>query len=238
MIQFNLLPDVKIEYIKTKRTKRVVILLSSLVGCSAFAILVLLFLYVNVVQRTHINNLDEDIAQSSQELQDIPELDKILTVQNQLFSLTDLHEEKPAANRLFEYISKVTPVEATISKFDIDFNLQTASISGSTVAIDENSALSIVNEYVDSLKFSTYSIVSEEDDNEPELNNETAFSQVVLSQFSVTEEGANYQITFTYDPIIFDDRNDVTLTVPQTVTTRSQIQRPVDLFQPESEETQ
>ena len=70
MIQFNLLPDIKLEYIKAKRMKRSVILISSVVGGSAFAIFILLFLVVNVAQKQHLSNLQADLDNDKKVLQE------------------------------------------------------------------------------------------------------------------------------------------------------------------------
>ena len=61
MIQFNLLPDVKLEYIKAKRTKRSVMLVSIIATGVALGISIMLFLTVSVLQKQHINNLNNDI---------------------------------------------------------------------------------------------------------------------------------------------------------------------------------
>ena len=51
MIQFNLLPDVKQEYLKAKRTKQLVVLVSIIASATALTVLLLLFISVNVVQK-------------------------------------------------------------------------------------------------------------------------------------------------------------------------------------------
>lgn len=51
MIQFNLLPDVKIAYIKAQRQKRIVIFASIVASAAATALFVLLFSYANLVQK-------------------------------------------------------------------------------------------------------------------------------------------------------------------------------------------
>ena len=92
MIQFNLLPDVKLEFIKARRLKRLVVMGS--VGFSALAlfILILVLVSVDVVQKKSLHDLNKDIQSNSTQLKSIPDLDKILTVQNQLGTLTSLHD--------------------------------------------------------------------------------------------------------------------------------------------------
>lgn len=221
MIQFNLLPDVKIEYIHAQRIKRSVILVASVVAGIAFAIFVLLFVSVNFLQKRHLSNLNNDIARDTARLQEIPDIDKILTVQNQLNSLTALHEADPATARLMPYLGQVTPAQASISNVEVDFTTNTLDISGSA------DSLVTVNKFVDTLKFTTYTT-----DTDPEAKN--AFSNVVLSSFAVDDNEVTYQIELQFDPQIFNNTVQATLSVPKITSTRSETEKPSDLFQESS----
>lgn len=223
MIQFNLLPAVKLEYIKTMRTKRLVTSIAVIASLSAVAIMTLLYINVNVVQKQHISNLTKDIDQKVNELEEIKDIDKVLTVQNQLETLTALHEKKPATERVLPYLSKVTPQSATIAKTTVDFPLNTISISGTA------DSLVTVNKFVDTLKFTNYK-VGDDGQQSP------AFSEVVLAAFTVTSQGATYQIDFKFDPKIFDNTLNVELVVPSIISTRSQTEKPSDLFQPQPQQ--
>ena len=46
MIQFNLLPDVKLDYIKSKKNKHLIITSSVIVSGAALAVLIILFMKV------------------------------------------------------------------------------------------------------------------------------------------------------------------------------------------------
>ena len=107
MIQFNLLPDVKQAYIRAKRRKRVVAVTSTSVIAGCLTVLVLLFAFVNVAQKQHLKDLSSDINAQVKELQDTPNLDSILTVQNQLMVLGSLHDKCAMPT------TPVTPVAGT-----------------------------------------------------------------------------------------------------------------------------
>lgn len=218
MIQFNLLPDVKLEYMKTRRTKRVTIIIAGLVTALALAVFVGLFLIVNVFQRQHLANLNKDIKQDTAQLQAVPDLTKVLTIQNQLGKLTELHEQKPAAARVFDFLGQLTPSKATISSVSVDFSAGTMSINGNA------DSLSTVNQYVDTLKFTNF--VTNNDGNQ-----QKAFSEVVLSSFGKDEKTTSYSITFKFNPEIFNNTKQVTLEVPKITSTRSSTEKPSDLFQ-------
>lgn len=223
MIQLNLLPDVKLEFIKAQRAQRLAFTIAFIASAVAITLLVIL-LSLTGLQKKHLNDLSKDIEDSTAKLQKQPQIGKILTVQNQLESLTQLHDQKPAAPKLLEYINQVTPTQVDITSLTVDFTLQTASITGTA------DALSSVNKYVDTLKFTTYTTQDDQ-------TSKPAFSNIVLSSFGLGDGGgsksnphpANYTITLSYDTAIFDTTQKVTLSVPNLISTRSESQ-PADLF--------
>ncbi len=219
MIQFNLLPDVKLEYIKTRRTKRMVILASIIASAISVAVFIIMFTYVNVVQQRHLSNLDNDIQSNIAALEAIPDIDKVLTIQSQLGSLTMLHEAKPASDRILPYLGQVTPAQASVGQVSVDFEDSSMIITGGA------NTLATVNKFVDTLKFTEFN-----DKDEPQ-ETANAFSEVVLSSFGVGDDGASYQISLKFDPMIFDNTKDIELIVPNIVSTRSETERPADLFQ-------
>jgi hypothetical protein len=218
MIQFNLLPDVKLEFIKARRMKRMVMSISLAAAGVALVIFGGLFVVVNVIQRQHMSHLDQDIAKGVAQLQAIPDINKVLTVQNQLASLTSLHEQKPAGSRALSYLGKVTPQQASVSEATFDFENNTVSITGSA------DSLVTVNKFADTLKFTTFT----SDANQESQN---AFSEVVLTNFAVDDAGATYQLDLKFSPEIFNNTQEVKLKVPDIISTRSQTEKPSDLFQ-------
>lgn len=228
MIQFNLLPDVKLEYIKARRTKRTVIMTSILVGSASLALFILLFMVVNVAQKEHLKHLQNDINASKKELQSKPDLAKILTIQNQLNSLPALRQDNPVASRVMGYIQQVTPQNASISSLTVSFTDQTMKIEGSA------DSLATVNTFADTLKFTNFTTTTEGKTADPI----PAFKEVVLSNFAVASnsthdknKAATYTITLKYDKSIFSDGNDVTLQVAKKITTRSETEKPAAIFQ-------
>jgi hypothetical protein len=194
-------------------------LVSTIAIVTSVIIIVGLVSAVFGVQRKTIADLSRDIDSVASELQGTPDLTKMLTVQNQLNSLPELHEGKPMASRIFEYITQSTPADASISRLLVDFSAQGMTISGSAAS------LGTVNTFADTLKFATYHVSSNPQEEVP------AFSNVVLATFDRDSEDASYTITLTFDPVIFSEAEEVTLTVPNKITTRSQTEQPEALFQ-------
>ncbi|MFZ1249571.1 MAG: hypothetical protein WAQ24_04590 [Candidatus Saccharimonadales bacterium] len=206
-IQFNLLPDIKLKFVKARRTKYLMMLISSIIGAAALFVLLSSLLMVNVVQKKSIADLNKDIKKYGTELKATKDLDKILTVQNQLSTLTSLHEDKPVASRMFSYISSVTPVQASLDKLSADFTAHTISVSGKAPALD------VISVYTDTLKGTKYYA------NDETQTKAKAFSDVVLSSFGRDDKGANFTITLSYDPALFLVTSDVHFVIPTATTT-------------------
>lgn len=215
MIQLNLLPDVKLEYIKARQKKRLVISVASIASAVFLSIMLALFIYVKVVQNEHLGNLNKDIVAKTKELKEKPDLEKILTIQNQLSSLPQLHDDKFIGSRLFDYLNQLTPNEATISDVIVDLAATSQSTAASpttttsdsggtkTLTIKGNTdSLTVVNKFVDTIKFTGFVVNdAEKDDGQtscgfgsfkkqafPGTDDKTvcrAFSQVVLKSFEL-----------------------------------------------------
>lgn len=239
MIQFNLLPDVKLAYIKTRRTKRLVIaiaLLISTLGIATFLIL----LSITLGQNQHINNLTSNIKSITADINKTEDLDKILTIQNQLRSLPDMHTKKPVNSRLFSYIDQLiagdtssdninienSELKITIKSIDIDHTISSVTITGTALAKDNaNYNLKVINKFVDTLKFAAYTVETEPGANPEEEKN--AFSEVVLGSFEREDAGTTFEVKAKFDPAIFDYSKKLTLKVPSIISTRSVTEKAV-----------
>lgn len=221
MVQLNLLPDIKQEFVKARRLKRLVMAVSIVATAIALIVFIVLLLMVDIVQKTNLSNIDKDIATYSAKLKATPDLNQILTVQNQLNSLPALNAQKPATSRLFGYINQLTPAKVNITSLNIDYKLYKITISGTADTADT------INTFVDTLKFTSYNAQA----SNSVKSTAKAFSNVVLTAFSRNTTQAVYTIDFTFDPLIFDNTNTVTLTVPNIISTRSEVNQPKALFQ-------
>lgn len=229
MIQFNLLPDIKLEYIKANRIKRTVIAVSIIVGSAALLIFVVLFLLVNVAQKQHLSDLQKDIDSDKKTLQAKADIGKILTIQNQLNSLPALHDQKPVTSRVFTFIQKLTPTSSNISSLTINWDENTIRIDGSA------DSLVAVNTFVDTLKF-TNAAYTPTAEPTAEPTKKAAFTEVVLDTFTIVttttagKKPVTYSIKLKYDPLLFSNENVVKLETPGKITTRSETEKPATIF--------
>ena len=206
MIQFNLLPDIKIQYLKARRQKHLVMLGSTVVIIFSAAVLTILLSIVFGLQKKNLADLGRDIKTQSVELQGTKNLNRMLTVQNQLTSLPALHDNKPVASRLYTYVTQLTPTDASISRLDIDFQKNSISLTGAA------KSLGTINSFTDGLKYATYTTEADT------KAKKQAFSAVVLSTFGRDNTGASYTINAQFDPVLFSEKADVKLTVPDITT--------------------
>ncbi|MCL4357820.1 hypothetical protein M1512_02935 [Patescibacteria group bacterium] len=227
MTQFNLLPAIKIEYLKAKKLRQIVISVSVLITIAAIVLVGILF-SLTALQKSQINSLTEDIKHQGLLLSDQTNLDEILTIQNQIKTLTKLHEQEPNVDNLAGYLYQTIPTTVSLSSLSIDFNTDLMSLSGNA------NSLVTVNQLIDSLKFATFSINGV-------TSSKPAFSNIILSDFGVAQTGTSQQAsnstttTFTinlnFNKELFNNTLSVKLTVPSKVTTRSQLDQPTVLFQ-------
>jgi len=211
MIQFNLLPDVKKEYIKAKRTKRLIISASFIAGVSSIVLVVLMFSFVKFAQQKNIDDLTNDIESEIAVVNSVEDINEILTIQNQLNTLPGLHEGKPEASRVFALLSSVTPANVSIGSVDLDIENSRLKIQGSA------SSLALVNQYADTLKFATYK-TNDTSEGKP-------FTKVI-TQSARSDESTSYTISMDFDSVLFDNTIVVEIIVPNTVTTRSTLGQP------------
>jgi len=218
MTQFNLLPDIKMEYLRAERIRRIVISVSVILSVVSLLLAGLLF-SLTTLQKASINTLAADISKQGGLMSNQTNLNDILTIQNQISTLTTLHQQEPAVANLAGYLNQLIPVKANISSLTADFSANTMVINGNA------DSLATINQLVDSLKFATYSVKGV-------TGTKNAFTSVVLTSFGVNSQGASYTINFNFDPTLFNITDKIKLIVPSKVTTRSQLEQPTILFKP------
>jgi Tfp pilus assembly protein PilN len=206
-IQFNLLPDVKLQYLRTHRTKNFVLSICILASAASLTILVILLFTVLVVQKQQLSSSQKALNSANGQLSDISDLNKIVTVQNQLTSLVQLHQGKHASERIFDYLRQVTPSKASVNRLSLDMTQKTMSITGNA------DSQKTVNTFIDTLKFTSYKLGDSG-------NSQPAFSNVIETSFAINLLDSSGK------------PQKPTLSVPTLTTTRSVIDDPSNaLFQ-------
>jgi Tfp pilus assembly protein PilN len=222
MIEFNLLPDVKQQFIKARRTKRLIISVSFIAAAVALFIFIFLLVFVDVFQKARISNLHNQIASSKSQIQGKSNLNEILTIQNQLKTLPSIYGSLPASNRLSNYLTELIPANATISSLSLNYSTNNILISG---AADSSAT---VAQLVDTLKFATYTLNGQ--------GSTPAFSAVAVTSIALNTSATSgsskttYALSFNFDPKLFNPSDNTQLVVPSLTTNRSILNQPADLF--------
>ncbi len=225
MIQLNLLPDLKKEFIKSQKTKGLVISSSILVTLGAVGLSVLLFVYVTFVQQFQINLATDDIKQKETQLKTIADVDKYLTVQAQLAALPDLHNNKGSYSRLFDFLGVLNPSAPSninLSNLQLSVSTQNLVLTGTTGTFET------LNVFVDTLKNAE---ISYKHQGQGETIKEKMFTQVLVQNSGLAHVGAKNLVSFAvklvYNQSAFDVQNtDIAASVPHITTTQSVTQSP------------
>lgn len=217
-VEFNLLPDTKMDVVKANRTRSTIISIAFLVSAVSLAIFILLFFTADVLQSKQLKDANNDINTANNKLRNTANLEKILTVQNQLSALTKLHQGKHINSRIYAYLPQVTPTNVSIGSLTLDNTANTLQISGTAVSQHA------VNTFIDTLKFTTYTPSGG-------TNKQNAFPSVVETNFALGTPKVSYVLQVTFDPALFSNAQSApTLNVPNLTTTRSVLEDPSNLL--------
>ncbi|HSE29012.1 MAG TPA: hypothetical protein VLA77_00300 [Candidatus Saccharimonadales bacterium] len=226
MIQLNLLPDLKKEFINAQKTKHLVITSSILVTLIAAGISVLLFFYVNFGQQFQITLITNAINDKSEELSSISDVDQYLTIQNQLAALDPLHASKGVYSRLFSFLNILNPSPPNNVNLS---NVQVAASESSIVFTGTTGSFEALNVFIDTLKNAQ---VEFKPNGEGDLTKESMFSQVMTQSSGLAKSNNQTVVSFTikafYNAPVFDAKNtDVQAIVPNITTTQSVTGAPI-----------
>lgn len=135
MIEINLIPDVKQEFLRAQRMRNSVVSIA-IIACLGAAGLVVLLSTIVGGQLIKSALDDRTIASENETLQSVEDLNNTVTLQNQLSKLSSMHEEKQVNSRLFDILTAVNPPapnNVRISSVQLDPEMKTLMIDGSAV---------------------------------------------------------------------------------------------------------
>lgn len=229
MIQLNLLPDIKKEFIRAQRARNTVISMSILIILVAIGVSVLAALYVYAGQNIQIALANNDIASQSKQLKGINQLDKYLTIQNQLSALPSLHNSKTIYSRLFDYLPILNPSapnSMTLQSLQVDAAQKTVLFTGNAPTFEA------LNVFKDTLQ-------NAEIQYQPTNSNQTTktklFSKAVVEAATLGRTNnqllVNFSVRGTYNAEVFaGTTTNAQLNIPNIQTTQSVLQSPKPVF--------
>lgn len=228
MIQLNLLPDIKRQYLKARRIQARVISIAILTCIVSGAVVVLAVSWVFGVQTVQKASLSSNTDKQYEKLTAIKDIDKYVTVQNQLANISSLHVSKPIMSRLFDILVAVNPKaphNILVSSLNVDTDTSTITIKGTT---DSYTGLEVLR---DSLKNASISYTKEGSSDPvkaPLFKPESV--QFLTQSLDKAQNGtttASFSLALEYDPVIFArDTKGMTIAVPNKDTTFSKEDAP------------
>jgi hypothetical protein len=155
MIEINLLPNVKRELLKTRAMRNRVISISFLVGGASIAAVVVLALILGsqIAAEAVQNGVIKD---RNDKLMAVEDLNKVVTIQNQLTKINEQHSGKKINSRIFDVVTAVNPVAPNnVSFSDIKVNPESKTITLEGSAINGYSALETLKKTILNTKVQT-----------------------------------------------------------------------------------
>jgi Tfp pilus assembly protein PilN len=210
-IEFNLLPQSRAEAMAAKAQQDEFFSKAVIATVICFGLFLLLFIYADVIQKAQISSANKNITQKTATLQQVPNINTILTVENQLKTAAALNQSKHTSSRIFTYLAQLTPTNASVSSLLLDFTANNVTIDGAA------DSANTVNAFIDALKSGQYKING---------TSKGAFTNVVESSFAINTKGVIYSLSANFDPTLFTsgvtDANGKNITpvlsVPNTLT--------------------
>jgi len=155
MIEINLLPNVKRELLKTRVMRNRVISISFLVGGASIAAVVVLALILGsqIAAEAVQNGVIKD---RNDKLMAVEDLNKVVTIQNQLTKINEQHSGKKINSRIFDVVTAVNPVAPNnVSFSDIKVNPGSKTITLEGSAVNGYSALETLKKTILNTKVQT-----------------------------------------------------------------------------------
>lgn len=219
MIQLNLLPDIKKEYINAQKTRAVVMSTSILVTLGAVGLSVLFYVYVTFLQQLQITLASNDIKSKTSQLSGVQDLDKYLTIQNQLAALPGLHATKGIYSRLFSFMPVLnpnSPNNIVLSQVQVTGANNIVSFTGSTASFES------LNIFVDTLRNAQVSYKDVSGNAQTSKIFDTVFVQSSAIDKSTGSPTVAFTVRATYLDVVFDARNTgMTASIPNIQTSQS-----------------
>lgn len=201
MIEINLVPDVKLELIKARRMRSMVVSGAILVSLVAGGIVAALGVYTFVGQSIANWSLDREIEDGSKKLKSVKGLSEMLTIQSQLDQLKTTHNNKVLSSKLLTILSRIAP-NGTNS---VQFSKTTLNVDSSTITLEASAkndfeALEVFKKTLAATKF----VYTEEGEKKTvDLASDIKDSDRSFGENSEGQTVLRFTLSFTYAPEIF-----------------------------------
>lgn len=238
MIQVNLIPDVKQEYLKAQKIRNMVISISILTMIGASVLVVVMGTFVG--GQAYVNSqTQEKIEKEFANLQAKEDVDKLVTIQNQLTIIDELNQNRSMKSRLFAVLEAIRPSgENDISFSTIRLDPETNVLYMEGSATGGYPAVETFKKTITQAKVTYVDNTLEENSERLETTLALDPERIIISDTNTSEDTngqkvLRFAMSFEYDPILFNNTvRDVKLVLPDSEldVTDSTLRVPQSLF--------
>ena len=203
MIEINLIPDVKQEFIHAQRLRAKVISGSILGMLAAVALIVILGALLGAEAVRNVV-ADSSITSEYKKMQANADLKDVVTIQNQLANIPSLDQNKTMSSRLFDALSAINPQAPNSVKMTnvvLDPTAKTISIEGTAAnSYTATDALkkTILNATISYTKASATSTTP--------LTSDVTLGETSYGEDSTGNKVLRFKMTFTYPDQLFSNQ--------------------------------
>ena len=210
MIEINLLPNVKRELLKTRAMRNRVISISFLVGgVSIAAVVVLALILGSQIAAEAVQN--GVIKDRNDKLMAVEDLNKVVTIQNQLTKINEQHSGKKINSRIFDVVTAVNPVAPNnVSFSDIKVNPESKTITLEGSAVNGYSALETLKKTILNTKVQT---TDGDKSSEVSLTKEIKDGDTSFGENSEGKKVLQFSFSFEYTEELLAPANNGTVSV-------------------------
>jgi hypothetical protein len=239
VIQLNLLPDVKKEFLSAQRMRNIVISVCIFVGGGAIAALLILSAVLGgqLIQKNLLNSdIDKDAA-AIKTAESKQQLNEYLTVQSQLSQIDTLKSESPILSRLMDYLKQINPSapnSVSLSSVRLDTGSDPNGDGSSSITMEgRTGSYATLNVFKNTLERTTIKY-TKSGDKEP--TSEPLFSSVTVRDAALGDDSngdgaVSFTVVLAYNEAAFaSDSTDISLTTPKETISDASENAPKTVF--------
>lgn len=211
MIEINLIPDIKRDYLAARRTRSLVITGSLIAGAGAIAVVVLLAVNIFVVQAVRSTALDNGIKSEYEKLMEKDGLASAVTVHDQLRRLQELQGESTVNSRIFSMLDVIAGGSSNVSISKTVVDTEDSTILLEAQSTEGYAALERFKKTINATTLRSSQATGGEDG--PEVDEVKLATDLVDSERSLGEDAQGnivlrFTVQFTYGEKLFSNEID------------------------------
>lgn len=205
MIQINLLPDVKQEYLRARKVRNFAISVAILAGLASVAIVVLLLMALGV-QKGREALADNAIKTEYESLSQIEDLSELVTLQNQLSLIGDQHDNKTMDSRLFSLLQAINPPAPNNIQFTtVSLDPEDTILTIEGVATQGYNAVETLTKTIRNTKFE---FIRDQEVGSEDVATKVSIGETGFGENADGKRVLRFEVLITYNDILFSNEVD------------------------------